>query len=65
MTHNFPFASAQTPCRSARVHLNAPTPRGTAGSFVAASGAFASGTKTRGIGWENMRCRALLAGGDP
>ena len=65
MTHNFPFATAQAPCRTARVHPNAPAPRGTAGSFVAASGAAASGTKTRDIDWENMRCRAFLAGGDP
>jgi len=65
MTHNFPFATAQMPCRTARVHRNAPALRGTAGPFVAVSGAFASGTKMRDIGWENMRCRAFLAGGDP
>jgi hypothetical protein len=65
MTHNFPIATAQAPCRTARVHQNAPVLCGTAGSFVLSSRAVALGTMTRDHGWKNMRCRAFLAGGDP
>jgi len=65
MTHNFPIATAKTPCRTVRVHLNASGLRGTAASFAFSSRALAPGAKTRGIDRETMRCRAFLAGGDP
>jgi hypothetical protein len=65
MTYNFHIATAQAPCRTTRVHQHASAPCGTAGSFVLSSRAYALGAPTRDIGWENMRCRAFLAGGDP
>ena len=65
MTHNFPIATAKAPCRTARARPSAPALRGTAGSFVLSSRAFAHCTGTRDMDWENTRCRAFVAGGDP
>ena len=65
MTHNFPIVTAKAPCRTARAHPSTPAPRGTAGAFVLPSRAFEHGIGARDFDWENMRCRAFVAGGDP
>jgi hypothetical protein len=65
MTHKFPTASAQLPCRVARVRFCAPALRGTAAFSVVAPDASLSGTSAKDMGRDYTRSRAILAGGDP
>jgi len=65
MTQQIPFATADAPCRIARVRTDASMPFGRACEGRLSSHAFALRADAACIGKANTRRRVFIAGGDP